>query len=229
MRRRDFWLVLAVAAGFGLVGGVLSGVLLRGGGFFPTTTPGCPNIITAKEFRVVDGDGSLRARLFLSQRDPALHLYDEDTQPRIVLSVTPASGAALVLRTAQGKDLQERPHDEEIRLTLSPSGKPVLSLLNKDRATFLSDAGLTLGRQREPALRLLSSSEGLALRVGEELVEPPPGPAMYLYDGEGNIRAALGSTPLRTSDAAVLGNQCPSSMLLLDQEGNVVWKTPIIQ
>lgn len=51
-------------------------------------------------------------------------------------------------------------------------------------------------------------------------------PALELYDSEGRIRAVLGTTQLKHPDTGSTEIRAPSSLVLLDEEGKVVWSAP---
>jgi len=51
-------------------------------------------------------------------------------------------------------------------------------------------------------------------------------PNISLQDIEGNVRAVLGTTQLKHPDTGSTEIRAPSSLVLFDEEGNVVWSAP---
>ena len=58
------------------------------------------------------------------------------------------------------------------------------------------------------------------------LVSSEKGPQIILVDEHANTRAVLGSTQLKHPDTGSTEIRAPSSLVLFDEEGNVVWKAP---
>jgi len=52
------------------------------------------------------------------------------------------------------------------------------------------------------------------------------GPSVLLVDEKGTRRAVLGSVPLESAPTGSKNVTAPSSLTLLDNEGNVAWKAP---
>jgi len=51
-------------------------------------------------------------------------------------------------------------------------------------------------------------------------------PSLNLYDEVGNLRVALGPTELKNTRAGSTEIRAPSSLVLFDEEGKVVWSAP---
>lgn len=52
------------------------------------------------------------------------------------------------------------------------------------------------------------------------------GTSVWLRDGEGNLRASLGTTDLETTRTGATQKTAESSLVLFDKEGKVMWQAP---
>ena len=81
----------------------------------------------------------------------------------------------------------------------------------------------------EFGLRLESGPAVLAINVsdeGEVSLTLSGEPNISLHDKKGNLRAVLGTTQLKHPDTGSTEIRAPSSLVLFDEEGNVVWSAP---
>ncbi len=198
---------LALAAGF--AGGVVASRLLSFGRTF-----------TAQEFRVVDKEGKMRARLGMvekqpapgfgadSGQEPALSLYDKNGKARARLFLVYGERPSLDLYNRDGKN-------PRISLKLlGPQEGPELFLFDKQRQIR---ASLSLDSYDEPGLNL-SDKDG-KLRAGFFLFKGHA--ELGFLDEKGKVRTVLGYYD------SVSGKQRPeSSLLLLDKNEKVIWQAP---
>ena len=84
----------------------------------------------------------------------------------------------------------------------------------------------------DPVDELLDGGAGqrstvlVALKERPWLTESKDGPRLHLYDEADNLRAALGSISLQISETGMVIKRSPSSLVLFDKEGKVIWRTP---
>ena len=160
MNRKQFIFTLLLALLSGLMGGVLSIWFLMPHSVLAQDEP--PKVIEAQEFRVVDEEGNMRARLRVSGTNMvSLIMHDVNKVPRVTLAIR--------------------------------EGKAMLVLNHKEaEVARLYDAG----------------------------------PSVQLWDADGNIRAVLGIAELKDPESGSTEIRAPSSLVLLNEEGNVVWSAP---
>jgi hypothetical protein len=160
----------------------------------------------------VDEDGALS--LFLSEKGAGkvritgtgVVLVDKNGQIRAELTLGPDGQPASWFRDKDGKT--------RAYLGLLPDGSGALTLLDdhgKFRAT-LDLLGLVLYDQ--------SNKQRAVLAVTKD------GPGLNLLDGSRIVRATLGSTSLEKERTGVVETRPPSSLVLFDKDGKVVWKAP---
>lgn len=103
----------------------------------------------------------------------------------------------------------------------SPEGAPVLALADKE-GNYRTLIGLGAGRQPYIALRDKDGGERLSLTLtdtGE--------PTLIFYDKNGKERAVLGTMDItRMKRTGAIEKRSYSSLVLLDKDGKIVWKTP---
>lgn len=97
MNKRQYSLLLMLALGAGLVGGMVSSQFLMRQPVFAEEKTEPMKVIEAQEFRLVDEKGKSRARLgFMPQtKQPGLWLQDEQGKDRISLGLSPEPGLYL--------------------------------------------------------------------------------------------------------------------------------------
>lgn len=132
-----------------------------------------PGIVTAQQFRLVDGEGIMRATLMVTpQGHPGLGLLDEDGDVRVMLRIGPQDDPGLVLYDG---DLKVR-----AMLGIDPDGTAGLQLRDRDGnmvaalgAAARGGGGVTFFHQG-PRPRAL-----MGMLLG--------GPVVMFYDEEGNV------------------------------------------
>jgi len=167
-----------------------------------------PGVIQAKGFEVLDDSGTVRAGLGVTTGGPRLRLYDKGGTPRVMLDAV-GDAAGLVFA--------------------DKAGKPRASLVTLgDEAELVFDD--KAGKARA---NLATAGEGAALRFYDKagtpragLVAVAEGAALRLYDKAGKSRAALGNFDLELPATAATEHRAESSLVLLNQEGRVLWKAP---
>jgi hypothetical protein len=130
----------------------------------------------------------------------------------------------------------------KVRARLEVEGKwgPRLVLLNEEVRIVAglqvsrTGARLTLGNENEQARvslgfdqgvpRLLLWDENGKSSAGLEVFED--GPRLSLHDANGALRAALGTSALGPDAAGEIESTAPSSLVLFDKEGKVLWRAP---
>jgi hypothetical protein len=131
-----------------------------------------------------------------------------------------------------GQDAPER--------ILTPNRFPLTSSVQADRVTetsirtrelILVDAA---GRDRASLVTDTSGSVFLVIfdansRPRVDLSVTSIGPALKFYDPTGNTRTVIGSTSLvgsRVARGGIVERQPPSSVVLFDRDGNLLWRAP---
>lgn len=103
----------------------------------------------------------------------------------------------------------------------SPEEGPILTLADKG-GHYRTVMGLGAKRQPYIALRDENGRERLALTLSDE-----GEPALLFYDKDENKRVVLGSIDLtKMKRSGTIEKQSVYSLLLLSEDGKVVWKTP---
>jgi hypothetical protein len=113
--------VLVVIAGF-IGGAVYSQVFMDR----PAFAQSAQNVVKAKQFQLVDGDGNVRAIIGMSPKGhPVLGFTDENGKDRIFLGLTSMEGETWPI-------LKLRDADEQLRISISGgSGRPRVSVLDQ--------------------------------------------------------------------------------------------------
>lgn len=111
MNRKQYITAIIFALAGGIIGGVISNLLLSGlTAFAKKPPPRHLETIGAEKFAVIDGDGNVRAVLGMIKQEPALMLFGrEGSRPKLMIF----------------DDKQCR-----IELALGPSGEPSLYLFD---------------------------------------------------------------------------------------------------
>lgn len=230
------WLSIPLAA--------LLGALLSSPVGSAIQAPPEDRIVTAREIRVTDERGRVRARIGDSRRTPGhfgLTLIDERGTERIRVAMAPEGNGGLVIEDAEGRF--------RAAITLSQTGIPGVSLTDSEgrlrTLLFVSEGGnpqtelyddksririgMGVGTDGEPSIRLDGPREASAwgagligFRVpgtGDLAVlgrRPETGGALLLRDAEGTERLFL--------QAAPSGERSPIEVRKAD--GSIQWSVP---
>ncbi|MGC9316821.1 MAG: hypothetical protein ACP5KN_02150 [Armatimonadota bacterium] len=100
MSRAQFVIALAVVGIAGLVGGLFSDRMPGRAAFAQEAAPG---VVEAREFRVVDEGGTLRAMLGMTEEGPRMRLCDDGGQARIGASAQADGSAGLTIYDGEGR------------------------------------------------------------------------------------------------------------------------------
>ena len=230
MNRSHFFLTLILGVISGFLGGALAMWMI-----VPLTVDaeaGVPNVIAAREFHVIDDSGTIRARLgwtrgendpfgpgyertYLEFLDEAFWNQDDETKKVRQINLEHTEGGWYFGPTRT--------------LTFLASGAPVRSggtvtMGDLGRKGFLTikqideDSSATI----EPSsLKILGEERGQA----ELRIEDGP-PALKLFDQEERLRAAFGAAKLKPEQTGTTEIRSVSSLVLLDDDGKVVWSAP---
>jgi len=242
MNRKQFIFTLLLALLSGLMGGVLSIWFLLPPSVLAQGEP--QKVITAQEFRVVDEDGQVKVlinvlpdgspSLILFGESPALALVDQNLESRLMIGIFADQKPGLVIYDKSGNSRAE--------LALGGTGNPRLTLQDEEENKKIE---LTVGTNLRSTIRaILESGEK---SEPDEFIEPHmilsdgksstwittssldisnERPHLTLTDEESNTRAVLGSTELKITRTGSTEIRAPSSLVLFDEEGNVVWSAP---
>ena len=231
MNNKQFLLTLFVAVISGVLGGALSVWFLTPQSVLAQGEP--QKVIEAQEFRVVDDGGIVRAQLSVSG-DVASLRFAHPTGVRPMLEIKasndPTVGSSLVIRDSQGNERATLGFGEDLQLSyLSLKG-------SRTTAGTGTPAEISLRIIENYAAQMLSGSEArltpeLTLSGAEtfssiNLEVPTDGPMLSLYDEDLKLRAVLGSTRLQNTGTGSTEIRAPSSLVLFDEEGKVVWSAP---
>ncbi len=197
MNRKQFLLTLLVAVISGFLGGALSVWFLMPPSVLAQDEP--PKVIEAQEFRVVDDNGVVRGSIGLNQSGVTLNFRD----------VTRTKSAeVLVTEIGVGIVLSDESQESAIRMmTGESSGYGSISITAAESTLIATPNILTVSH---PAGSILVDAEKPMIRVADSRHAP---------------RAILGVTSL-TPPTGSTEIRAPSSLVLFDEEGNVVWSAP---
>ena len=229
MNRKQLIFTLLLALLSGLMGGVLSIWFLLPPSVLAQDSP--QKVIEAQEFRVVDEDGRVRAMLGAKEGDVGLLIRNIEERPAAALYVTEGE-AGLGLFGSDGTEkatlyvVEDEPvftlkdGDEKSRVAiLLENGEPRVALYDVEgnsrivlRLSDSSDGGLVL------------QDDTLRHRLIVGIVENEP--MLQLYDQKDGLRVTLGTTELKNQATGSTEIRAPSSLVLIDEEGKVVWSAP---
>jgi len=240
MSSRQFKLLLVLVVVSGLAGGALGRWLLPGRAAFAGEE--ALQVVTAREFRLVDEEGKLRARLgWGNEGVPGLSFYDAAGEERVVL-VAGEDHAALGFNDATGKpraslaggefgfglSLNDATGRPRVWLALEKEN-PVLALgdvLGKE-VVLLSQGGPISAEvmlqvvEGEPALILSDAAEKPRAMLGLVAGEPN-----LVFNAPGQVRLVLGSFEVDYVQTEGTKRFPSSSILLFGETGEVVWQAP---
>jgi len=197
MNRKQLLLTLSVAIVSGLLGGALGVWFLMPQTVLAQDEP--QKVIEAQEFRVVDEDGVVRGSIGLNQSGVTLNFRD----------VTRTKSAeVLVTEIGVGIVLSDESQESAIRMmTGESSGYGSISITAAESTLIATPNILTVSH---PAGSILVDAEKPMIRVADSRHAP------RAILGVTSLTPPTGSTEIRT----------PSSLVLFDEDGNVVWSAP---
>jgi len=216
MNRREYWLMVVLALIAGLVGGAVSSMFFIGEPVFAQKTPQHPKVITAEEFRLLDKDGYLLARLGID-------------------STSPGSLATFALFGRSGKPFAELGY-----LKYPPSPESPMLALHSGGESVIVQALMGMGgfKLKDEKGKIRASLDLLldipVLRLNDKDGRPR---VLLTLDGDGNPslnlrdenqkgRAVLGSTSLETTRIGEVITRPVSSLVLFDKDEKVIWSVP---
>jgi len=197
MSKNQFVLTLLVATFSAFLGGTFGVWLLMPPSVMAQDE--VQKVIEAQEFRVVDEDGVVRGSIGLNQSGVTLNFRD----------VTGTKSAeVLVTEIGVGIVLSDESQESAIRMmTGESSGYSSISITAAESTLIATPNILTVSH---PAGSILVDAEKPMIRVADSRHAP---------------RAILGVTSL-TPPTGSTEIRAPSSLVLFDEEGNVVWSAP---
>lgn len=147
----------------------------------------------------------LRAKVIETEK---IQVIDGNGNVLASLSVVPDKGVGLVLSDEDGRP----------RVILRSES---LGFLDKEWIPRVM-LGLDPDGNR-PSLDLMGRDFGLRISLG---LDSDNRPSLQLRDKDIQIRAVLGYTELVTTRTGAVEKRPPSSLVLFDKEGNIIWKAP---
>ena len=187
-----------------------------------------PEVIRAHRFELVDMEGTAWAVLgFNALGNPEVQFLDaagEVSAPEVIraqkFEVVDARGSNRASLGLRGLRLTGPDGKGRIGLVVQGDGTPVVGISdNKGRPRF--------GLEARP-----DGSVNLALHAGDPHVrailrlDSEGQPSLQLLDRENVPRAVLGASVIGRVRAGATGKTPESSLVLLDENGEVVWKAP---
>jgi hypothetical protein len=147
----------------------------------------------------------------------------------MAISLVKAMGIKLPARFApnqwvlKGSELHlVTPDDKAMASLTSVDGKPKLNLFDPQ-----SKAGISIGfnESMEPFLSLVDKNGKLRTMLALSMKDGDS-PSLQLYDNAGRLRTILGEGSLEKKELGTTLKWPISSLLLFDDKGNVIWRTP---
>jgi len=230
MNRKQFIFTVLLALLSGLMGGVLSVWFLAPPSVLAQDEP--PKVIEAQEFRVVDDGGIVRAQLSVSGDEASL-TFAHPTGDRPLLEIfarsDPSDSSHISIRDSNGEERATLGFNENLKLshlnlygpqTTAGTGTPAeVSLhISPDLTQLLS------GGEARVIPEVTLSGAGQFSNISLEV--PTDGPRLSIDNEDLQPRVILGSTRLRNNRTGSTEIRAPSSLVLLDEEGKVVWSAP---
>ena len=181
--------LLATAAVAGVVGGWVRDWCAGGPASAQDTAL---EAVTAKEFRLVDREGELRAALFTAPDGrPGLSLLDEDGRQRVSLCLLEEGAAALGLFDAEGRLRAE--------VAVLADGVPTLNVRDSSGA---NRAVLSMSAAGDAALSIADEKQRPRAQVLQDLLR--------IVDGSGRDRIGLAVLPDGAAALRVVGGMAES-------------------
>jgi len=120
---------------------------------------------------------------------------------------------------------------------VSPNKGIDLGMSARGSSTFETGA-FTIHHQDSPRVQVSADSNGessyrlfgpvnqFGFRPEVKLINGVHGAALELYDTADKLRAVLGNVDLETARTGIVETRPPSSLVLFDKEGKVLWRVP---
>jgi len=253
--KKPYVLAAALGIVGGFMGGLLSArlnTLVRRGPAPAALIESKPaGVIQAEEFRLVSREGATRGVFSVADGKPHLLLYDKAGKTRMDLSLSDAHeidnqpyGTISFAEGEPSLGLYDKAGREHIGLSVD-DGHPVVSLdgpgpggvpgiglprfsLDVDRdgpvlALYGRGGRLSLESRPTPGLSLIDTKN--RARAGLEL-SASGAPSVALWDGEGHLRANIGSIGLTYPRTGSTTNEAESTVVLFGSDGKSIWKVP---
>ncbi len=197
--------------------------------------------INTKAIHLVGQNNKIRASFYLGVHDsPQLVLYDKEGTNRFNFGLAPAGNPGMSFNDNNGQEtisfgdsyiylFKEGGHSTYIsgsHITLQGKGNALLIIEEGNLGTTIRSSHISLdGGAGYPSTSIWSShislddKDGYARTfIGRDYIT--------LNDEEHNTRAVLGSTDLKVPKTGTVIKRSPSSLVLFDKEGKVIWKAP---
>ena len=170
-------------------------------------------LLEAEAFILRDKNGNIRAGLMVNEDGEAtLFFGDKNGTTRAQLMVHEDGGPILTFRDKNGT--------ARAGLMLDEDGWPILSFYDKNGTVR---AGLMLDEDGSPSLSFHDKNGTFRAWL---VLEEDGMPSFMLYDENDNKRAVLGFTSLEVTKTGEVRNLPPSSLVLFNKEGKVLFEAP---
>lgn len=188
-----------------------------------TAQQGIPDVVRARQFVVVDSRGDLLASFHsLNEKEPRLSFWDS-----AFLKKNPGGDRirewAFFGVDHDGKTLSLRMNHQNgksaVIVTTSEEGGAGLILTDAKSSGMIAMRAATDGQRIS-----LTGSSKRAIRLTNGQLSHLT--YISLSDENGIDRAVLGATSLTTTRTGTVEKRAPSSLILFDKDGKVLWKAP---
>ena len=219
-------LVLVVAVA-GFMGGVVSSsVSISQFALADMTEPLERQSISAREFKLVDEHGKVRAKFALQDTSPrsqewGLWLFDQEGKECSQLVTNTGNWTTLHLHTTQKSEAKLR--GGGVLFETHPGGAYGQVAYGLNYIEFGERSDTTGG----PSISLTSIGQ-VGHGTGRIVMSAAEDGAasIKIRDAKDRIRAVMGSTSTVTPTTGVEHSRPESSLVLSDQQGNVIWQAP---
>ena len=206
MNKKQYSLTVALALIAGLVGGMVSSQFFAGQPVFAEKKAPHEKVVRAEKFEVVNGEGEVLARL---RQDAGVGVALEfvDTGGAKYMELSGGLGMDGLWFHAPGKDGASAYYQQGGFRTESKSGGIWLqSFLGRTELRLIDSKG------RGPVLLAIEENGAPFIRIAEF--------------GESRHQTVIGHTTLTTRKTGEKRTRNASSIVMLDNEGTVIWKAP---
>jgi hypothetical protein len=186
---------------------------------------GAANVLKANKFVLVDGNGRMRAILSAEggpHQGPALVFDDPSGTPKVRISADEISIGSVAIAPA---GIHIGPAQAEHSFISAGS----VLLIDPDGHTYLNIWPHVIRIHESDSSAFLSSNL-IDIREGQGLLalsfDKSGNPSLLLADEKGRTRAQLGAVDLKEFDTGNVIQRSPASLVLFNENGHVLWKTP---